>query len=430
MFPVTQLVKVKLLQPNANPFDTGIVPVALLQPFTAGSCPFKSTPHLSGKILQASVPTTTPAVDLFTNISDQHATLPTPTVILPNNFLGNLAPGAPNPPNLSSHPAFRDSCPFFSPQLMPISESLSLASPPDVPSSDRALIVPSLQVRAPDPLPSLPCSSTTPLGLYIASWNIAGLDAKLLDPTWLSTLDLYDIILLQETWSINQTLNPGYTNYFVPAIPSKSGRNSGGLIIWIRNSLPVTVLQLDINHRDILGLVLHFDSGYDLFIFNIYNRPNPPSQPSQIIQFLSTHLASIRPNFNNNSSTVLVGGDFNCTYEPLEGLSNLLEDEDAAFGIPGLPRGLKAKPSTLAIQILAMTVQHNLRACNGRTTSDQKRASTFHRNSYSSTLDYFLINLDSWHRVLDSTIMQRLESDHDLVSLVLTKPVTDTPRPD
>ena len=174
------------------------------------------------------------------------------------------------------------------------------------------------------------------------------------------------------------------------------GRNSGGFTIWIRNSLATTTTQRKINSADILGLLLHFNSGQDMIIFNLYNRSASRSQISPTIQSLSLELDLIGENFTNSPTVIVAGAcDFNCPYEPLEGLSHLLNEEDAALGIPSLAKDLVVKTSILATQILALTAQYSLRACNGRSPSDPMRAPTFHRNQYSSTLDYILINTDS-----------------------------------
>ena len=89
------------------------------------------------------------------------------------------------------------------------------------------------------------------------------------------------------------------------------------------------------------------------------------------------------------------------------------------LGSLALFKALTVKSTPLATQILAMTAQYSLRACNGRSPSDLKRVATFRRNLYESTLDYILINIESWALVFDLKVVKRPESDHDPVLLDL-----------
>lgn len=60
--------------------------------------------------------------------------------------------------------------------------------------------------------------------LHIMTWNVAGARHKLQDVNWLTSIQLCDVVLLQETWLTDNFIVNGFKTISTNAIPSKAGR--------------------------------------------------------------------------------------------------------------------------------------------------------------------------------------------------------------
>ena len=132
------------------------------------------------------------------------------------------------------------------------------------------------------------------LGVQIISWNVAGLLSKLADSAWNAYVDQFDICIFQETWVTVPCFKSGYMCFSNNAIPSKSGRASGGLAIWVKLNSRFSAKSIAIDSPDIMGIKIIGLGNRPINIFNIYNRPYSGSRSSPIIDHLDNILTSDR----------------------------------------------------------------------------------------------------------------------------------------
>lgn len=89
------------------------------------------------------------------------------------------------------------------------------------------------------------------------------------------------------------------------------------------------------------------------------------------------------------------------------------------WGIPHLDLA-KVRWTLKAGQLLALTLEYDLRATNGRCTSDRQGKATFNRPGHCSRIDYFLAQVELWPVIMDMEVIDRLDSDHNVLSLSLS----------
>ncbi|XP_078518375.1 uncharacterized protein LOC144783087 [Lissotriton helveticus] len=256
------------------------------------------------------------------------------------------------------------------------------------------------------------------LPVRLVCWNIAGVVKNLRDPEWALFIESFDLCLLQETWAVETPHRVGYKTYGIGAIPSKSGRPSGGLLLWVKISLRAKVEKIDTNSVDLLALKIVLGNGKNLFLVNVYNRPLPSSRESPTIIKLDCFLSGLDP----REDFVILAGDLNCNFEPVLGLSEIFEEEDQANKIPTLENVKSVKCSTQGLQMINLCTDHSLRACNGQLPSDSSKKPTFTRNNYKNNLDFVIASIPLWTHLLDLEVMERFESDH--FPLILTLDVS------
>ncbi|KAJ1126822.1 hypothetical protein NDU88_005228 [Pleurodeles waltl] len=66
-----------------------------------------------------------------------------------------------------------------------------------------------------------------------------------------------------------------------------------------------------------------------------------------------------------------------------------------------------------------MVSAHGLRACNGRTSSDQARVPTFRWGHQRSVINYFLIDMRLWPGLVDMEVLSTTDSDHCPLAILL-----------
>ena len=151
--------------------------------------------------------------------------------------------------------------------------------------------------------------------IKLISWNINGLSQeKLNDDVLGSMLKEYDIILLSETWtSIDDTFDlQGFSYYNYPRLSKHQAakRNSGGLGIFVRNSIQEGVEILNGNNDVIAWLRLHapfFGTGNDIYVANVYIVPDGSVyHDDEIFYLLHDQLSKIPA-----SAEVALCGDYN-----------------------------------------------------------------------------------------------------------------------
>ncbi|XP_078537741.1 signal transducer and activator of transcription 4-like [Lissotriton helveticus] len=211
------------------------------------------------------------------------------------------------------------------------------------------------------------------------------------------------------------TPTQGYLNFHMPAIGNRVGRPSGGLLIWIRQSLDCTIKQRSVPSSDIIALDINWGNGHELVLYNIYARGVGSGKPSETVIILDQNIETIRA-----KSQVIVGGDLNATFEPLGEEDRILsEEEDAKWGIPQLEVPAIKKWSSVAIQLKSLCLARGLRAVNGRSPSDLEGNNTFDNGRAASRIDYLLLDVRAWDKLVDMVVKKRLESDHNPLCLTL-----------
>ena len=74
--------------------------------------------------------------------------------------------------------------------------------------------------------------------VYVLSWNVSGLSSKIVDNDWRGFIQKFTICVFQETWDVLDIPMNGYISFHIPAISTKVGRYSWGLVMWVNISLP------------------------------------------------------------------------------------------------------------------------------------------------------------------------------------------------
>lgn len=160
----------------------------------------------------------------------------------------------------------------------------------------------------------------------ILSWNIAGLSSKVDHTDWDDFIDSYDFCLFQETWAVEPLHRVGHVMYYVPAVQGLRGRPSGGLSIWVSTHLGYNIKRIDIPSRILCVL---FNKSLKIAIINVYSRPAKLGQISQTVESLQAFLPTLQKGVH-----IIVGGDFNCHFEPLSGITpTITSDEDSVWAI-------------------------------------------------------------------------------------------------
>ena len=114
--------------------------------------------------------------------------------------------------------------------------------------------------------------------LKIGYWNVTGLKDKIDDVSFLKELQSYDVCFLSETWLINDVTIKGFRVQCKNAIKlhNRSGRNSGGIVVLIKQKFTKEIKWLDKNC--LYGSWLKIDkntleSDKNLYIGGVYVPP-------------------------------------------------------------------------------------------------------------------------------------------------------------
>lgn len=207
----------------------------------------------------------------------------------------------------------------------------------------------------------------------------------------------------------------GFATFNVPASKGGRGRPSGGLSTWVVTHLGVMAKQVSTNSPDILCVLLTSRVNKPLAIINIYSRPTQGGQESLVIEQLRGFIKSLDP-----EAGIIIGGDFNCQFEPLNNLSTEDPDEENLYWNIPEPAITTVKAWTpLVLQILSLSLSLSVRPCNGRLKSDRPGNVTFNRVGQSSIIDYIMIECRSWDKVQDFKIYYQTDSDRNALVMSL-----------
>jgi exonuclease III len=180
-------------------------------------------------------------------------------------------------------------------------------------------------------------------GLVVVVWNVAGLmratNALMTSPDFLTMLNKHDpdIVMIQETWlgarskGIKAAYLSGYRHYKSVAAreetPGQLGRHKGGVSTWVRKALrPENMISEEFRETSAplrgYALPLVLDDGHTpLLMINTYLPPPPPDPASDtrrptIMQGIHDVITLFRA--RHPGGGVLVAGDFNAAYNPLD----------------------------------------------------------------------------------------------------------------
>lgn len=248
-------------------------------------------------------------------------------------------------------------------------------------------------------------------------WNIAGWRGKKSDPDFLKFVNLFQVILLQETWEEEVIDINGYDTILLPASPSlKGGRPRGGLVIAISLKLQAKLtLVKSFSPYAITGLI----SGgkFELLVTNVYFPPG--GQVGDLHskwETLEEHLAFCYTKFPNTSA--VMGGDFNArTAANWEALGKakwwVIPDHQNLDLSPHIQRKSKDnrvnEAGTLLYQLI---LRLNLIILNGNCPPDIPGEFTHLSTLTNSVLDYFIVSRDLFPNFSYFKIENVQMSDH------------------
>uniref|UniRef100_A0A670IVF8 Reverse transcriptase domain-containing protein n=1 Tax=Podarcis muralis TaxID=64176 RepID=A0A670IVF8_PODMU len=247
------------------------------------------------------------------------------------------------------------------------------------------------------------------------SWNVAGLSSKLADSDFINFLESYDIILLQETWSLKPLNIPNFITYNLPATKmSTKGRPKAGLICGIKQSS-----NFKINYIRNIGQyaqLLSFSIGYrEILLLNIYFPPiEVEIGPDYGWNIVSEELYLIRSKSPNipliimGDTNARIGSDNTALYKRY--ISNLAEDAP-------LPLRIGRNSKDIIInkaggKLLQLVLEFNLSFLNGSMWPDIPGNFTFSSKRGRSVIDYSLVSIEMLNEVASFTVVPRSESDH------------------
>ena len=260
------------------------------------------------------------------------------------------------------------------------------------------------------------------------TWNINGLCRKLTDCDFLSYVNDYDILLLQETWinsKINLNLNlNGYFCHHIFGTKSpgaKKGRYSGGISVYAKNYLKDKLEIVEKNSTGLLWIKLTselFSFNEDVFICSVYIPP----AGSKIFNALDVNLwDEIEKGIELYSSKgkIFITGDMNgrtSDYSDILHFDRYIENNDLFQDMSHVP------PRTNKDKILDQHGRRLLDLCkstnfiiaNGRLCDDFSVGEyTFCSTQGMSTLDYVLLESTDLYSLSNFQVLPLNEfSDH------------------
>lgn len=250
----------------------------------------------------------------------------------------------------------------------------------------------------------------TEKNLKLAVWNIEGLNNdKINDPHFQHIVAQFDIIGFVETWTndIDQKLLiPGF-QLLCESNRTKhknARRNSGGIILYVKNAITKGITRIQKSHSDILWIILNqnfFNLTKDLYIATIYFSPENLSIHSSSIANIEKVYDKLLSDVTKYSKFghVMVQGDFNAytntkpDYVAFD-ISSDTDSDNHCIRDHEMPR------NNLDIKLVNNSGKHLLNLCketglriiNGRTIGDLLGNFTCITYNGCSVVDYMLVS--------------------------------------
>lgn len=263
--------------------------------------------------------------------------------------------------------------------------------------------------------------------LKFVSWNINGISEKMSIPDVAEYLDVFDIIMLTETWlkkdNCSQVSLSGYQSFHTvrESLHRRARRASGGISVFVKEHLPARIVENVCDHF----VVLELGSGGKRkhYIIVCYVPPKGTSFqcsncPGDYFNDLSRLLQKYRKLGN-----VLVTGDMNAR-------TGNLQDFDQHCGencchasmcdcVSITNRNVSSRKSKDSVvndygkELLTLCKSSNLLMANGRLNNDTDGNFTRVGSTGNSVVDYLLVHIDELNCVSNFTVETKcVESDH------------------
>ena len=269
--------------------------------------------------------------------------------------------------------------------------------------------------------------------ISIAAWNICGIKNKIDDPDFLKMLESHDIIVLNETFTENNSLHiKGFkcTNVFRGKKHKKARRNSGGISVLTKTTISnfVTPVRTTADHF-IWMKISNKLTGYqhDTYCCCAYI---PPINSPYYVAYPDTNLFELLNEdilYFSKIGHILLTGDFNArigckpdtlTREETSTHMNDLPDIDAIVVPPRC--SMDAKVTTWGNNLLDTCFAHNLCVLNGRTLGDTEGNFTFFASG-SSVIDLTIVDKDILSSTLTFKVHELTEfSSHCKIETILS----------
>ena len=246
--------------------------------------------------------------------------------------------------------------------------------------------------------------------LKSAVWNIEGLTQdKINDSYFQEIISEFQLLSFVETWTNDDNLQiniPGFQ--FIAGSNrkrhKKARRSSGGINIFVQNSIAKGIKRLPKSHHDILWIKLDssfFNVNQDIYLATVYISPENSSYYTNGIEPIYEQLLLDITKYSSLGH-IMVQGDFNAytnrkqDYVPYDDSSDInLEDDHYVFDHI-LPRNnLDTKLINNSGKLLLnLCKESSLRILNGRTIGDFTGKFTCITYNGCSVVDYMLVSTD------------------------------------
>ena len=261
----------------------------------------------------------------------------------------------------------------------------------------------------------MPKSSKIDYNLKIGMWNIQGLsEEKINSDLFVNFVSKMHIISFVETWC-----DSGKPHYDIPGFVcicnsnrikhKKARRNSGGVNLYVRNSLSKGVTKLSSNHKDIIWTKLDknfFNLKKDTYIGTVYFSPeNSLNNVEDLNERFSKLLANIE--HYSQLGDILIQGDFNAYTNTVPDFvmsddTDLPKSNDKQYIIDNqmYRNNLDKKATNKSGKLLLeLCKESSLRIMNGRTLGDLPGNYTCLTYNGCSVVDYSIASLDLFKSV-------------------------------
>lgn len=242
--------------------------------------------------------------------------------------------------------------------------------------------------------------------LSFSTWNIQGLNSSVFGlksrhSDFMKELQDLDVIILQETWCRGDAFTScpsGYREIILPSVKLSSvtqGRDSGGMIIWIKSELPIELIKKEQHHLWLKIQKGMISASKPVFLCAVYIPPlESPYFQEETFQNIEREISHFQAQGN-----VLLMGDLNArTGAELD----FIESHGSRF-ITGNNHLYPSHPSRQNCdetvnahgrQLLQLCRGLALYIVNGRLRGDSLGRYTYSSALGNSTVDYTITDLD------------------------------------